>query len=431
MKKRKLMTPYLTGILLMVSMCMGTTVHAFDAVSDQETVIVEDICSQDEISISDEIISDDEDISTVPDEDPVPELPSADTDQIEDTPDEEVSEPEEKKEIVCISQAELFKDEETTLEADGFCDEEVVNLSHEVFKLIIPQELTVGKLIKPVFENAEVTVLVDGEELHTEEDLIDISSKAGEIGIRVKPLEDVLKQLQKLILTLSNDTSEEKEAVIETVLQRYFMDGSEDTTDIKELKIVLKGIKPVTNPDIGEDVDAEPELPDVQAPDKNEEDPDAPYEEEEKTDAKEEETKPQKNPVEHVFEIIDHSGLNLMDASVSVLDNKNLIFSPATQNSGTAVDTHYFQKEKIESVSVDEVDEKTEPKVSTSSSTSKGEKFVPFQLEKKNSETQSDNKKSNPVLIILLAVAAAACALFVPLAKKHHSDSREEKNGVK
>lgn len=264
MKKSKLMTPYLAGILLLGSLCMGTSVYADEGLQDsvpvlmEETELNQDDAFTDDSSIpdTDEVPTEEEDVSDVEGE------PSTD----EDDSDENQEESEEPSDTVSVSANELYQGEQTVLEADGFYDEDAEDILHEIFVITVPSELTAGTLTKPVFENAEVTVLIDGEEIESEEEVVNIAQKAKQIGIKVKPVGNILQQMEKLVLTLYNDTSAETESVIKTALHKFFEDGSVDVTDIQRLTVVLKGIKPVSEPDIGTPPEREPEYPEEQEP---------------------------------------------------------------------------------------------------------------------------------------------------------------------
>lgn len=423
MKKSKLMTPYLAGILLLGSLCMGTSVYADEGLQDSVPVLMEETeLNQDDAPLEDSSISDTEDAPTEETDSPNEE-PSTE----EDTSDENQEEPEKPSDTVSVSANELYQGEQTVLEADGFYDEDAEGILHEIFVITVPSELTAGTLTKPVFENAEVTVLVDGEEIESEVEVINLAQKAKQIGIKVKSVGNILQQMEKLVLTLYNDTSAETESVIKTALHKFFEDGSVDVTDIQRLTVVLKGIKPVSEPDIGTPPEREPEYPEEQEP---VEDPgDKPLDEDEKQDTEEEEEKPQKNPVEHIFEVIDNSGLNLMDSTVNVQDNKNLIFSSREESDDEVADMSFFEKEKIQSASVDEVGEEFTNKSSNTDSTDEGQENPSDGW--KVIKVEKQNEKSSPVRMILLAVAAAALALIVPLAIRRRRNCKGEKNGKK
>lgn len=248
MKKRKLMKPYLAGICLMTSVCMGTTAYADDSVQMEETIVAggnslpEEVSETEEIPFLDFGTDDDAPMESeeIPSDDPEEEQPESETDGPEDeeTSKEDSSDPEVSKKPVILTKDEIYQGEMTELEADGFCDEDVEEILHEIFVLSVPKEVSVGTLTKPVFEEAEVSVLVKGEEVSSEDAVIDIPVKAEEIGIKVKPLGNTLKQVAKLVLTFTNDLAEQTDAFIETVLHRFFKDGT-DEVSVSE-KLVMK-----------------------------------------------------------------------------------------------------------------------------------------------------------------------------------------------
>lgn len=425
MKKRRLMTPWLASVLLLASVCMETTVYADEPIKNDEIAIVEERIPLEEDSTTDEM--DSSGAKTVPEQDK--ETDSEQLPEEKEPSDEDKQDSDEKKETVSISANEMYQGDETTLEADGFCDEDAKEILHEVFVITIPLQLTTGTLTKPVFEDAEVTVLIDGEEILTEEEVIDLGVKVEEIGIRVKPLGDVLKQMQKLVLTLANGSSEESESVVETVLHRFFKDGSEESTELQLITVQLKGIRPVTEPDAGTDIDREleTEIPEGQEPGIIEIPEEKQDEKKEESDS--EETKPQKTPVEQIVEIIDHSGQNLMESTASVQGSSNHSISTSTALANRTFGLDWLSPQKIETASVEEVDESFKDKDVGSNHEDEDYRKGSVIWKENKPDKQSEKENSIPVPAILLAVAAAAGALFVPLAKKRQSNSKEE-NGM-
>lgn len=437
MKKRKLMTPYLAGVLLMGSVCIGSTVYADDIGTTEEIVVSATDTEADE-EFKEEVTDNPDDLAQSDEQFDIGEPPGplpVDPDIEEENPSEdETVDTEETHKGVSISADELFQDDDTTIEADNVFDESTENILHEIFILNIPNELTAGKLTVPVFENSEVTILLDDEETFPDSEIISIVSKPEKIGIKVKPLGDVLNQVQKLVLTLVNTSLEQSEIRIESLLHRFFKDGSDEQTAFEDISIYLKGIRPITEPDTETDLEPSPDYPEEPEPGMDEEPEEKPVDEEEKSEDDKELEKPQKKPIEQIFQVIDHSGMNLLEANVSVLDTNRLIFSSGDRSEETVSGTSLFEKEKVETASVDDADEyirDTFKEQNTKTDNDDDDRKDPVVSQEVDLGMLHEEKSRIPILAVLLVVAAAAGAFFVPLAKRHYRNSREDNSGMK
>ena len=439
MLKKKLLMSCLAGGLLAESVFVSIPVRAEDLMN--EISIVQEESEEHSVSYA---VEDTETTpetgnkaSNQPEEDPENPLENKDTElPKEDTGSESESQEEgteEKTEPqIHVSSQELYQGEETELEVDGLNEDDTSDILYELLTLTIPQGLITTRLTVPVFEDSEITVWIDGEEVTTEEQVTDIGRAAEKIEVSVKPIGNILTQVQKMVLHMVNGSSEQSEVRFESVLERFFKDGSQMQTNLDSVSILLKGILPVDDPEI---------QPEPSEPSEGEEIPAIPEEQTEETDESKEETVvpvlPSKDETKAeptvIYEIVDYSGLNLMEANASASDNRWLLFLDEREADEHESGIEFFQKKKIETASVDDASQEisvTENRTDNSSSKENDNGLDPVTRQEKEMGIQTE-EKSNPVLPILLAVAAAAGAfVFVPLAKKRTRDSENKNSGT-
>ena len=342
-----------------------------------------------------------------------------------------------------VSGTELYYGDSTEAVLTGFINEGYTGFKSALIDVKIPEGLKVTAITAPAFGDAEVTLLINGEEM---EDSAILGDDISSVAVSIVSVDGSLDQTSDFVIAFMNADESEDSVIISADTTVTFKNGEETVFSTGEKAVSLKGIYVEPEPEPEPDPDPDPSVePDPVVTPTPTTEPTPTPEEEEQEEEKEKETEKTETTT-----VVDRSGLNIGTTTVRATGTaSSYAYTGYASDEDEAEEQqeklfHGISASEVETAEVEDVSDRYEQIVKKAEETGlaaqdaaeEEEKDPVIEQEKKLGEAVEKKNMSwiVPVVIIGIAVAAVASAFLIITMiqkRKHNLDADDDETHLK